>query len=49
MKYVKIFQNTQAFSVSAGNNNSENQLVHIFLDNFQNGGKFTVQIVIHQV
>ena len=34
MNYVKIFQNAQALSVSVGNSYSEDQLVHIFLDNF---------------
>ena len=34
MNYIKIFQNAQALSVSVENYYSENQLKHIFLDNF---------------
>ena len=49
MNYIKIFQNTQALSVSAGNSHSENQLIQIFLDNFHQGGKYTEHISIHQV
>ena len=46
--YIKIFQNSQALSVSVRNSYSEGQLMHIFLDNFQQGGKYTAQIAIHQ-
>ena len=31
-----------------GNIYSEDQLLHIFLDNFHQGGKYTVQIASHQ-
>ena len=48
MNYINIFQNAQALSVSAGNNYSEYQLMHIFLDNFHQGGKYSAQIAIHQ-
>ena len=48
MNYIKRTQNTQALSVSAGNSYSGDQLVHIFLDNFQQGGKYTAQISSHQ-
>ena len=37
MNYIKIFQNAQALSVSVGNTYSEDQLMHIFLDNFHQG------------
>ena len=48
MNYIKILQNSQDLSVSVGNNYSEDQLMHIFLDNFHQGGKYTAQIEIHQ-
>ena len=48
MNYIKIFQNAQALSVSVRNNYSEYQLMHISLDNFHQGGKYTSQIVSHQ-
>ena len=49
INYIKIFQNTQALSVSVGNNYSEDQLMHILLDNFHQGGKYSSQIASHQV
>ena len=45
---IKIFQNTHALSVSVGNNYSEDQLIHTFMDNFQQGGKYSTQIASHQ-
>ena len=48
MNYIKRFQNAQALSVSVGNSYSEDQLMHIFLDNFHQGIKNTAQIAIHQ-
>ena len=44
----KIFQNAHDLSVSAGNSNSEDQLMRTFLDNFQQGGKYSAQIASHQ-
>ena len=44
MNYIKIFQNEQALSVFVGNTYSENQVMHIFLDNFHQGGKYSAQI-----
>ena len=35
-------------SVSVANRYSEDQLMHIFLSNFHQGGKYTAQISIHQ-
>ena len=48
MNYVKRFQNSQALSVSVGNSYSEDQLMHILLDNFHQGGNYTAQIASHQ-
>ena len=47
MNYIKRFQNSQAFSFSVGKNYSEDQLMHIFLDNFHQGGKYSAQIASH--
>ena len=49
MKYIKIFQNVHALSVSVGNTYSEDKLMHIFLDNFHQDGKYSAQIASHQV
>ena len=35
---IKRFQNAQALSVSVGNSYSEDQIMHKFLDNFQQSG-----------
>ena len=48
MNYIKIFQNNQALSVSVGNSSFEDQLMHIFLDNFRQGGEYISHIEIHQ-
>ena len=48
IKYIKRFQNAHALSVSVGNSYSEYQLMHTFLDNFHQGGKYSAQIAIHQ-
>ena len=48
MNYIKIFQNAHVLSVSLGNIYSEDQLMHTFLDNFQQGGKYSAQIASHQ-
>ena len=47
MNYIKIFQNAQALSVSVGNSYTEDHLMHIFLDNFNQGGKCTAHIASH--
>ena len=47
MNYIKIFKNTQALSVSVGNNYSEDQLMHTFFDNFHQGGNYSAQIASH--
>ena len=48
INYIKIFQNAHALSVSVGNSYSEDQLIHTFLDNFHQGGKYSAQISSHQ-
>ena len=48
MNYIKRFQNQPDFSVSLGNSYCEDQLMHIFLDKFCQGGKYTAEIAIHQ-
>ena len=48
INYIKIFHNAHALSVSVGNSYSEYQLMHTFLDNFQQGGKYSSQIANHQ-
>ena len=44
INYIKRFQNTHALSVSVGNRYSEDELMHTFLDNFHQGGKYSAQI-----
>ena len=48
MNYIKIFQNAQTLSVSVWNYYSEDKMVHIFLDNFHKGGKYSAQIASNQ-
>ena len=48
MNYIKIFQNAQALSVSVWNTYPEDQLMHKFLDNFHQSGKYSAQIASHQ-
>ena len=48
IKYIKRFQNSHALSVSVGNSYSEDQLMHTFMDNFHQGGKYSAQIASHQ-
>ena len=48
INYIKRFQNAHAFSVLVGNSHSEDQLMHTFLDNFQQDGKYAARIAIHQ-
>ena len=44
MNYIKIINNAHTLSVSVGNTYSEDQLTHIFLDNFHQGEKYSAQI-----
>ena len=48
MNYIKRFQKSQALSFSVVNNYSEGQLMHTFLDQFHQGGKYFAQIASHQ-
>ena len=48
INYIKSFQNAHALSISVENSYSENQLMHTFLDNFEEGGKYSAQIASHQ-
>ena len=44
----KKIQNAHALSVSVRNSYYEDQLMHTFLDNFHQGGKYSAQIASHQ-
>ena len=48
MNYITLFQHAHAFSISVGNNYYEYKLMHIFLDKFHQGGKYSAQIASHQ-
>ena len=48
INYIKRFQNAHALSVLVGNSYSEDQLMHTFLDKFQQGGKYSAQIASHR-
>ena len=48
MNYIKRFQNVQDLSVLKGNTYSEYQLIHTFLDNFHQDGKYYSQVASHQ-
>ena len=45
---INIFQHAQYLSVSVVNSYTEYCLMHIFLDNFHQGGKYTGQIASDQ-
>ena len=47
IKYIRIFQNAKALEILVGNSYSEDQLMYIFLDNFQQDGKYSSQIASH--
>ena len=48
INYIKIFQNAQALSFSVGNSYSEDQIMHTFLDNFEQSGRYSSQLASHQ-
>ena len=48
INYIKRFQNAKAFSVLVGNSYSEDQIMHTFLDNFHQSGKYSAQLASHQ-
>ena len=43
INYIKIFQNAHALSVFVGNSYSQDQLMHTFLDKFQQGGNIQLR------
>ena len=48
INYIKRFQNAHTLSFSVGNSYSEDQRMHTFLDNFEQGGKYSAQIAVYQ-
>ena len=48
INYIKRFHNAHALSVYVVNSYSEDQMMHTFLDNFHQGGKYSAQIASHQ-
>ena len=48
INYIKRFQNAHSLSVSVENNYYEDQLMHTFLDTFEEGGKYSAQIASYQ-
>ena len=48
MNYIKIFQSSHDFSIYVENSYSEDQLMHTFLNNFHQGGKYSALIARHQ-
>ena len=48
MNYIKIFKNEEASSFFVGNSYSEDQMMHTFLDNFRQRGKYSAKISSHQ-
>ena len=46
--YINRFQKGHDLSVSVGNIYSEEQLMHTFMDNFHQGGKYSARIASHQ-
>ena len=48
INYIKRFQNAQALLVSVGKSYSEDQIIHTFLDNFHQSGKYSAQLASHQ-
>ena len=48
INYIKRFQNAHALSFSVGNRYSGDQIMHTFLDNFHQGGKYSAQIASYQ-
>ena len=44
MNYINICQNSQDLSVSVSNSYTDDHLMHLFLDKFHQGGKYTFQV-----
>ena len=49
INYIKRFQDSHTLSVSVGKSYSEDQLMHTYLDNFHQGGKYSAHIASHRV
>ena len=47
INYIKRFHNTQDLLVSVGNSYYEDQNMHTFLENFNQSGKYSVQLASH--
>ena len=47
INYIKIFQNSQALSVSVGNSYAEDQIMHTFLDHSHQSGKYSDHLASH--
>ena len=48
INYIKRFQNAKSLAQSVGNTYSEEALMHMFLDNFHQAGKYSAQVAAHQ-
>ena len=48
INYIKRFHNAHSLSVSVGNSYYEDQIMHTFLDNFHQSGKYSAQLANHQ-
>ena len=48
INYIKRFQNAHDLSASVRNSYYEDQSMHTFMDNFEQGGKYSAQIASHQ-
>ena len=48
INHIKRFQNAQALSVSVGNSYYEDQIMHTFLDNSHQSGKYSAQLASYQ-
>ena len=48
MNFIKRFQNAHDLSVSVVNSYSEDHLMHTFMDDFHQGGRYSAQIASHQ-
>ena len=44
INHINIFQNAKAFEISVGNSYNKYQLMHTFLDNCHQGGKYSAHI-----
>ena len=49
MNYIKVFRDSKDLSVSVVNSYTEYHLIHVFFDNFCQGGKYNADIASHWV